>query len=288
MIKFGPSGNSNEFFEFGNKYAEQSARWVKDKGLDAFEYSFGRGVNMSDEKAVALSGIFGGEGVEISVHAPYYINFGNPDDEMAEKSAGYVIASAKKAKLLGAKRVIFHPASQGKEDREVVVKRTKERLSSLCEKIYKENLSDMLFCPETMGKSAQIGTVEEIADFCKTDKIFLPTIDFGHVNARTNGSLKTTEDYEKILDLLIAELGYERVKNFHTHFSKIEYTAKGEVRHLTFDDATYGPEFYPLAVALVRKNMFPLVICESDGTQDRDAVIMKEMYLKALSERKSV
>lgn len=288
MIKFGPSGNSNEFFDCGNKYTEQSARWVKSKGLDAFEYSFGRGVNMSDEKAVALSGIFGNEGVEISVHAPYYINFGNPDNEMAKKSVGYVIASAKKAKLLGAKRVIFHPASQGKEDRETVVKRTKERFFSLCDVVYKENLSDILFCPETMGKSAQIGTVEEIADFCKTDKIFLPTIDFGHVNARTCGSLKTTKDYEIILDLLIAELGYERVKNFHTHFSKIEYTSKGEVRHLTFDDEKYGPDFYPLAVALVKKNMFPFVICESDGTQDRDAVIMKEMYLNALSERKSV
>ena len=96
MIKFGPSGNSQAFFDAGYSKSEDSAKWVKDLGLDCFEYSFGRGVNLSDGKAKQLGEIFANAGVEISVHAPYYINLANPDGEMAEKSIGYIIDSAKR------------------------------------------------------------------------------------------------------------------------------------------------------------------------------------------------
>ena len=190
MIKFGPSGNSIAFADAGNSKSEQSAKWVKDLGLNCFEYSFGRGVNMSDERAVEIGNAFREQGVEISVHAPYYINFANPDPEMAEKSIGYVLSSARKLKLLGGKRVVFHPASQGKQSREKAVELTIERLKTLRDRIYQEGLDDIIYCPETMGKLGQIGTIEEVTDFCKIDKIYTPCVDFGHVNAREFGSLK--------------------------------------------------------------------------------------------------
>ncbi|MBO4251550.1 MAG: TIM barrel protein [Clostridia bacterium] len=277
-IKFGPSGNSQAFFDAGFAKSEDSATWVKNLGLDCFEYSFGRGVNMSDEKALEIGAAFKNAGVEISVHAPYYINLANPDEEMAVKSLGYIIDSAKKVMLLGGNRVVFHPASQGKETRETAVARTKERFLRLAEKIYNEGLEKVMFCPETMGKLAQIGTVEEITDFCKTDEAFTPCVDFGHVNAREQGSLKTEEDFGKLLSVMIDGLGYERVKNFHVHFSKIEYSARGEVRHLTFEDKIYGPEFAPLAVALKKYELTPYIVCESAGTQDFDALIMRKIY----------
>ena len=278
MIKFGPSGNSNAFFDAGNTKSEQSALWVKNMGLDCFEYSFGRGVNMSDEKAMELCKIFKDNGIEISVHAPYYINFANPDDEKAENSYNYVIDSAKKVKLLGGNRVVFHPASQGKQEREEAVSLTEKRLNILAEKIYKNGLDDIMFCPETMGKLGQIGTVEEIARFCKLDKVFVPCVDFGHVNAREQGSLKTEEDYESRLNYLIEQVGLDKMQRFHVHFSKIEYSAKGEVRHLTFEDEIYGPEFPPLAKVLKKLKLEPYVVSESDGTQDKDAQTMKKIY----------
>ena len=103
-------------------------------------------------------------------------------------------------------------------------------------------------------------------------------MDFGHVNAREQGSLKTAEDYEKLLSFMIAELGYERVKHFHAHFSKIEYSSRGEVRHLTFEDTTYGPEFAPLSAALKKLKLTPYIVCESAGTQDIDALNMRNVY----------
>jgi deoxyribonuclease-4 len=281
MIKFGPSGNSLAFAEAGFSKSEDSATWVKKLGLDCFEYSFGRGVNMSDERALQIGGAFKTAGIDISVHAPYYINLANPEEESAEKSFGYIINSALKEKLLGGNRVIFHPASQGKMDRQTAVNLTLDRVKTLRDRIYEKGLDDIYFCPETMGKLGQIGTIEEITEFCKVDKIFIPTVDFGHVNARENGSLKTENDYYDRLSYMLDGLGMEKMKHFHIHFSKIEYSLKGEVRHLTFEDQVYGPDFYPLALALKKLDLEPVVVCESAGTQDIDAVEMKRIYQNA-------
>ena len=278
MIKFGPSGNCDSFYAEGFERTEESAAFVKSRGLDCFEYSFGRGVRMTEEKAASIKRAFEKADVEISVHAPYFINFANPDDEMAAKSYGYVLDSAKLCRLMGGKRVVFHPAAQGKATRFEAVDKTLERLKILKEYIYLNGLEDMMFCPETMGKLAQIGTVEEIVDFCLIDPVFTPCVDFGHINAREQGSLKTKADYKERLSYMIDRLGFERMKHFHVHFSKIMYSAKGEIKHLTFEDQQYGPEFEPLAQALKELSLEPYIVSESAGTQAEDAIEMKRIY----------
>ena len=280
MIKFGPSGNCESFYAEGYAHTEQAAAFVKQRGLDCFEYSFGRGVRITEAKAISIGEAFAKENVEISVHAPYFINFANPDDEMAAKSYGYVLDSANACKLMGGKRVVFHPAAQGKASRYEAVEKTEERLKILAEYIALNNYEDMLFCPETMGKLAQIGTVEEITFFCKIAPFYVPCVDFGHINAREQGSLKTVADYKTRLEYMISELGFERMRHFHVHFSKIMYGAKGEVKHLTFADETYGPEFSPLAVALKELKLEPYIVSESDGTQAEDAAEMKKIYFR--------
>ncbi len=281
MIKFGPSGNCERFYAEGYSHTEEAALFVKNRGLDCFEYSFGRGVRMSEDKAISIGDAFQKEGIEISAHAPYFVNFANPDDEMAAKSYGYVLDSAKMLKLMGGKRVVFHPAAQGKATREEAVALTEERLKILRDYIYLNDMQDMLFCPETMGKLAQIGTVEEVVRFCKVDPVYVPCVDFGHINARERGSLNSLEDYRSRLEYMIAELGFERMKHFHVHFSKIMYGAKGEIKHLTFEDTQFGPEFAPLAAALKELKLEPYIVSESAGTQAEDALEMKRLYEQA-------
>ena len=278
MIKFGPSGNCESFYAAGYSHTEESAVFVKSHNLDCFEYSFGRGVRMTESKAISIGEAFAAEGVEISAHAPYFINFANPDDEMAAKSYGYVLDSGKAVRLMGGRRVVFHPAAQGKASRENAVALTEERLKVLRDYIYLNDMQDMLFCPETMGKLAQIGTVEEITRFCKIDPVYVPCIDFGHINAREQGSLVSVQDYKSRLEYMIAELGFERMKHFHAHFSKIMYSAKGEIKHLTFADTVYGPEFEPLAIALKELGLEPYIVSESAGMQTEEAVVMKKIY----------
>lgn len=280
MIKFGPSGNSESFYALGYAHTEQAAKFVKERGLNCFEYSFGRGVRITEAKALSINEAFSKEDVEISVHAPYFINFANPDDEMAAKSYGYVLDSAKACKLMGGKRIVFHPAAQGKANRFEAVDLTEERLKILREYIYLNNLQDMIFCPETMGKLAQIGTIEEVTRFCKVDEVFTPCVDFGHINAREQGSLKSVDDYKSRLSYMIDELGFSRMQKLHIHFSKIMYSAKGEVKHLTLADSVYGPEFEPLAIALKDLRLEPFIVSESDGTQVEDAMQMRAIYEK--------
>ena len=90
MTKIGPSGNSLSFYNDGYTRTKEAAEWVAKKGLNAFEYSFGRGVHISEESAKEIGNAFALNGVEISSHAPYYTNFSNPDEEMIQKSFGYI------------------------------------------------------------------------------------------------------------------------------------------------------------------------------------------------------
>lgn len=278
MIKFGPAGNCKTFYEDGYKRTIEAPKWLSEHGLDAYEYSFGKGFTLPDDTAVKIGEEMKKYGITVSIHAPYYINFATPTDEMAEKSYYYVIESLRKLRLMGGTQLVVHPASQGKMTREEAVELTKKRLEVLKQKIIENGYDDMYVCLETMGKSAQIGTYEEILDFCKIYDRFLPTFDFGHINALTQGTLKTYDDYKKIIDRSIEFIGLERTKLAHIHFSKIEYGSKGEIKHLTLEDKVYGPDFEPLAKLLKDYDLNCVVICESREYMGRDAMILKNIY----------
>ena len=154
-------------------------------------------------------------------------------------------------------------------------------LSEIVSIFKSNNLSDMLLCPETMGKKKQNGNMEEIMKLCEIDDMIYPTIDFGHLHARGIGAINSIEDYKKILDIMKNILSNIKYKNFHSHFSRIEYTMAGEKRHRTFDDEGFGPDFAPLAKLVKEKGLSPTFICESRGTMAKDAVRMKKDYDKA-------
>lgn len=281
MVKFGPSGNSVSFYEEGCKHSEQAPEWISKRGLSLYEYSFGRGVNVFDSKCSLIGENAKGYGIEVSVHAPYYVNLANTDDEMIEKSFGYILRSADKVRLMGGNRVVFHPASLGKLTRERAVELTTERLKLLAERIRREGYTDIFFCIETMGKINQIGSLSEVADFCTVDDFFLPAVDFGHLNARTLGKMNSYEQYKEGLELLTNVVGREKTEKMHVHFSKIEYGKGGEIRHLTFADEIFGPEFAQLVPVLREFAPDARVLCESDGTQAEDAATMQRLYFGA-------
>lgn len=105
MIKFGPSGNSESFLMEKHKGTEDAAKWCFDRGLDCYEYSFGRGVNISEDKAISIGNAFKEYGVDISVHAPYFINLATPEEEKAINSFDYILKSAQRMKLMQGDRI---------------------------------------------------------------------------------------------------------------------------------------------------------------------------------------
>ena len=281
MIRFGPAGNSNSFYEQGHKKTTEAFAWIKRMGLDAFEYSFGRGVQLSQATAEAIGEAAAKEGVFLSVHGPYYINLATEDADKAEANVRYLTKSVQAAQWMGAKRVVFHPGSPGGAAREEAFARVKAALSAVAEMLGGA-LDAVTLCPETMGRPKQIGSLGETIELCRLDSRFVPTLDFGHLHARGKGAIKTEQDYADILDEMEKALGKERAKRFHVHFTHIQYTDSGEKMHRTFADEGYGPEFAPLARQIIRRGMEPVMICESQGTMAEDAAEMKHIYAEEL------
>lgn len=280
-ILFGPSGNSKLFYDLGYKSSLQAPAWLKSLGLNAYEYSFGKGYVMGSEKAAELGKVALENGITMSIHAPYYINFANESEEMIEKSYGYVLTGLNYLKLMGGKHLVFHAASQGKLSRERALELTRNRLEILAKKVKENGFGSLTLCPETMGKPMQIGTYEEIIDLCTVDEIYVPTFDFGHIYALNLGNFGTYEDYRKVFELAIEKLGFERASNCHIHFSMIEYGGKGEVRHLNFDNGQYGPNFEPLMKAIKDLGLKPMIICESRDNMATDALALKNAFERA-------
>ncbi len=277
--KFGPAGNSDSF-SAKYKSSADAPVFLKEMGLDCYEYQCGRGVRVSDKSAQALRTKAEQNGIYLSLHAPYFISLSSVEEEKRDKSIDYILQSCDAAMKIGTDRIVIHSGSCAKISREEALKLALDTLVRARKQAVEQGFEKIHFCPETMGKTNQLGNLEEVLEMCSIDDTFIPCIDFGHLNARTLGSIKGIEDYEEILDKIENRLGHDRLKIFHSHFSKIMYTDPGgEKKHLTFEDREYGPDFEPLMECVAKRNLSPVFICESAGTQAEDALAMKREYL---------
>jgi len=278
MIRFGPAGNSESFYAQGYKSSLQAPEWLHSMGLSAYEYSFGRGISLSMEMAEKIAGAAQAHGIAVSAHAPYFINFSNPDPEKRENSIRYIEDSARLVTAMGGDRVVVHVGAMMKLTEEEALKNCAQGLKEAYRRLDDLGLSHIHLCPETMGKKNQIGDLGQTLAFCQMDDRFIPCIDFAHLHARGQGALNRAEDFAEVLNQLEGALGLERARQLHIHFSTVEYTAAGERRHRTFADLDYGPRFHHLAPLLKERGYQPRVICESRGTMAEDAKTMMEIY----------
>ena len=282
LALFGPAGNADSFAAVSKSSLDAPA-WIASLGLGAYEYQCGNGVRISDKTAVQLGQRATGVKVRLSVHSPYYISLTNP--EKLEGNIGYVLATCKAAAAMGAGRIVVHTGSATGRDRGEAVEDAWFTLKECLRAMDEAGYGHITLCPETMGKINQLGTAEEVAELVSRDDRLLPTIDFGHLYARTRGETQGYEATAALLDMFENRIGVERTRQFHAHFSHIEYSAGGEKRHTTFADPAWGPDFRPLAMLLAEREYAPVIICESSGTQAEDAVEMQRIYLEELEKR---
>lgn len=273
----GPAGNCEDFYASGHKSSLEAPEWVRKNGLRAYEYQCGKGVKISDEAARRLGENADKFGVALSIHAPYYISLSSTEPEKREKSVAYILQTLNAAKCMGAKRIVVHSGTAGSITRREAMGLAKETLLKSISAAKEAGLGDIFVCPETMGKVKQLGTVEEVLELCSLDERLIPVIDFGHVNSMSLGGLKTVEAFERVFDLIEKKLGGWRAANFHAHYSRIEYTNVGEKKHHRFDETEYEPEFDPIAQITAERGLAPTIICESRGSQTRDAVEMQKI-----------
>lgn len=273
---FGPGGNSKSFYASGLKHTYQAPKWLKEFGLDAYEYQAGNGIYGSDETFAKIGEEANKHGIKISLHAPYYISLSSVDEEKRLKSVEYINKSIRAAELMNAYLIVVHSGSTAKLPREEAMGYAKDTLWKTLEQLGDTKVRIGL---ETMGKLNQLGTLDEVIELCSIDERLYPVVDFGHLNARNIGGLfECADDYKRVFDVISDKLGAYKAETLHCHFSKIEFTKAGEKKHLTFEDTVFGPSYELLMEVIYKEKLSTCIICESDGSMSEDALEMKTHY----------
>jgi deoxyribonuclease-4 len=275
-VRFGPAGLPVGYKSNSN----QVCSYIREIGLDAYEYQATYGVRISKQSALKLKENSRDNDILISMHGPYYINLSSNKDEVVERSIERLIQSARAAEWMGAYRVVFHPGFYTKKTPEEAMEKLNEAVDELTEQLESLQIRDYTFAPETTGKKSQLGNLKEIIEICQRHEKFAPTVDFAHLHARECGLFKDKDDYGRVFSLLEDELG---IDTLHCHYTPIEFTDKGERRHHILGE-DYGPPLEPLLEEIIERGWDITLICETP-LRDRDAILMKRDYRNILKDK---
>jgi deoxyribonuclease IV len=282
--RFGPAGVPPMFRVMGATTID-TPKLLHEEGLDAFEYQASRWgpkpqIKREDAERLGVESIK--NDVKLSMHGSYFVNLSGKK-EVVEASKRRLIACATAADWMGAYVVVFHTGFYGKFEKDFAFKTCLTALKEVSAEMKSLGLKVKLG-PETMGRKFQVGTLEEILKINQEVEGTQLVIDWGHLHALHQGTLKKVEDFRLIAEKVEQTLGTEALRSMHSHFSKIEFSSQGEKRHHTLDEERYGPEFCMLAEVIIDFGMHPTMICESPML-DIDARKM-QATLKEITESK--
>ncbi|MBK9006071.1 MAG: TIM barrel protein [Anaerolineae bacterium] len=256
-------------------------RFSKSIGLTAFELGWVQSVRVSEETCAAIKKTANDEGVLLSVHAPYFFNL-NATDEEWPKSRKRLMDAARYGNLAGATDIIFHPGSYFERPPADVLKVSIPRLKGCVDELKKQG-NPVILRPETMGKSAMLGSLDDTLEMSKAMKNVQPCLDFAHLHARPgDGTMNTVQEWTKLLEAYQAALGKEALKKLHIHLSGIEYGPKGEKNHLALAESDLKINF--LFQVLKEFGCGGRILCESPIMED-DALNMKKAWMKVSGEK---
>lgn len=280
--RFGPAGFPPTFRTMKVTLAN-APRVLREEGLDAFEYQavrWGAKPQIKREDAEKFGLKAKENDVLLSLHGSYFINFCGEKD-IIEASKQRLIACATVAEWMKAYVVVFHPGFYGKRPQKEVFSNCSDALKDVVETMNTSGIKNVKIGPETMGKPSQLGSLDEVLSLCETVERTRPVIDWAHLHARGMGCLKTVDDFREVVEEIEKRLGTEAAKGLHCHFTKVEFTAKGEKRHHIMDEADYGPDFGMLAEVIAEFKLKPVIISESP-ILDIDAIRMRDIVQKKL------
>lgn len=256
-------------------------QFSKSIGLTAFELGWVQSVRVSEETCAAIKQTAKEDGVALSVHAPYFFNL-NATDEEWPKSRKRLMDAAHYGNLAGATDIIFHPGSYFERPPAEVLKVSIPRLKSCADELKKKG-NPVILRPETMGKSAMLGSLEDTLAMSKAIKNVQPCLDFAHLHARPgDGTMNTVKEWTNLLGAYQTALGKDALKNLHIHLSGIEYGPKGEKNHLALKESDLKINF--LFEVLKEFGCAGRILCESP-IMEEDALNMKKAWMKVSGER---
>jgi deoxyribonuclease-4 len=243
-------------------------------GLDCLELAWVRSVRISEAACEAIRLEAERKGVAISVHAPYFTNL-NADSSEWPNSRKRIMDAARFGRLAGATDIVIHPGSYFGNPPAGVLKTAIPRLKD-CLKELRDQGNPVLLRPETMGKPALIGSLEDVLAMSAAVEGVLPCVDFAHLHARA-GALNSYEEWLGVLDSIRKTLGEESLRRMHIHVSGIEFTDKGERKHLPFREADL--KYKQLLAAMKSRGCAGRILCESP-ILEKDAVLLRNAWKK--------
>ena len=250
---------------------------IRELNLSALELAWVQSVRVSDEACAKIKAAGEANDVALSVHAPYYINL-NAIPEMWDAGRERLLAAARAGFKAGATDIIFHPGSYMKGDIQAAYKIGRDRLAEVVDTLKKEKVN-VILRPETMGKSAMMGTLEETIAWSREIENVLPCVDFAHLHARPgDGTFNSYAEFINALRLVASGLGERGLKRMHIHFSGIDYTSKGERKHLNLEEADI--KYKDFFKALADFGVAGRVMCETPNMEE-GAVLMQATYQRA-------
>jgi deoxyribonuclease-4 len=280
--RFGPAGIPPTFVAMKASLSDIPGL-LREEGLDAFEYEaiyWGGKPQIKKEHAEEFGLKAKENDVLLSLHGSYFINFCG-EKAVVEASKKRLIACSTAAEWMGAYVVVFHLGYYGKKTQAETLKNCVNALGEVVEAIQALGIRNVKLGPETSGKISQFGSLDEILNICETVDRTQLVIDWAHLHARDRGRFRTVEDYRKVVETIEDRLGTEAARNMHCHFTKIEFTQKGERRHHTLSETVYGPDFTLLAKVIAEFKLRPVIISESP-LLNIDALRMREILQREL------
>lgn len=259
-----------------NRSTEGGIRQMKALGLDCMEIEFVRGVHMSEAKAYEVRKVAKNEGIELTVHGPYFINLNSAEPQKVKASKQHILESARIGAMAGAKSITFHPAYYGGRAHKEVYKIVKDALIEIVETLRAKHI-EIDIRPETTGKGSQFGSLDEIISLSQEIPGVKPCIDFAHIYARDTGKWNSYEEFMKILDNIATKLGADALKDMHIHVSGIHYGPKGELNHLNIQDSANKFKYNELIRVLYERDVGGFLICESPNLET-DALLFKSQF----------
>ena len=258
-----------------------SIEFSRSIGLDTLELGWVQSVRVTEKTCALIKEKAVEQNVSLSIHAPYFINL-NANDEEWPKSRKRLMDAAHYGNLAGATDIIFHPGSYFERPPADVLKVAIPRLKD-CVRELRKAKNPVTLRPETMGKSAMLGSVEDTLEMSKAIEGVLPCLDFAHLHARPgDGTMNSVEEWSRVLEAYQAALGKDALKSLHIHLSGIEYGPKGEKNHLPVKESDL--KLKALFNALQDFGCGGRILCESP-IMEEDALFMKKTWKKMSGEK---